>query len=154
MAISVVSRSATDPTIGPVRAVREFVPADLWDKQVGLLMRDYPYDSVMAARVLGQGYAYLLTAMRHRGESLGLAPSKLVDIAVHTIILDTVAYTELCERFNDGHFLHHVPKVEFKNDGSVMKTAQRIAADGWEVDLPLWADAAECGPCHPGNDSH
>lgn len=22
------------------------------------------------------------------------------------------------------------------------------------VDLPLWAGAAECGPCHPGNDSH
>jgi hypothetical protein len=41
-----------------------------------------------------------------------------------------------------------------KNDGSVMKTAHRIAAGGWEVDLPLWADAAGCGPCHPGNDSH
>ncbi|MFD0163617.1 hypothetical protein ACFVJH_05615 [Streptomyces decoyicus] len=41
-----------------------------------------------------------------------------------------------------------------KNDGSVMKTAHRIAADGWEVDLPLWTDAAACGPCHPGNDSH
>jgi hypothetical protein len=48
----------------------------------------------MAARVLGQGYAYLLTAMNHRGEKLGLAPGKLVDIGVHTIILDTVAYAE------------------------------------------------------------
>jgi hypothetical protein len=117
-------------------------------------MRDYPYDSIMAARVLGQGYAYLLTAMQHRGKALGLAPSKLVDIGVHTIILDTVAYAELCHRFNGGHFLHHVPKVAMKNDGSVMKTAHRIAADGWEVDLSLWVDAAECGPCHPGNDSH
>lgn len=108
----------------------------------------------MAARVLGQGYAYLLTAMNHRGESLGLAPSKLADVGVHTIILDTVAYAELCDRFNDGHFLHHVPKVEMKNDGSVMKTATVIAADGWDVDLPLWTDAADCGPCHPGNDSH
>jgi hypothetical protein len=44
--------------------------------------------------------------------SLGLAPSTLVDIGVHTIILDTVAYAELCDRFNGGHFLHHVPKVE------------------------------------------
>ncbi|PAZ09346.1 hypothetical protein CLM62_47080 [Streptomyces sp. SA15] len=130
------------------------MPADLWDKQVGLLMRDYPYDSVMAARVLGQGYAYLLTAMKHRGESLGLAPSKLVDIGVHTVILDTVAYAELCAGYNDGVFLHHVPKVDMKNDGSVMKTAHMIAADGWEVDLSLWADAAECGPCHPGYDSH
>ncbi|MFE2884495.1 hypothetical protein [Streptomyces sp. NPDC059272] len=47
-----------------------------------------------------------------------------------------------------------MPKVEMKNDGSVMMTATVIAADGWDVDLPLWTDAAECGPCHPGNDSH
>ncbi|MEU5117074.1 hypothetical protein AB0G64_37020 [Streptomyces longwoodensis] len=117
-------------------------------------MRDYPYDSVMATRVLGQGYAYLLTAMNHRGEGLGLAPSKLVDIGVHTVILDTVAYAELCENFNAGRFLHHVPRVDMKNDGSVIKTAHIVAADGWEVDLPLWTDAADCGPCHPGNDSH
>jgi len=56
-------------------------------------MRDYPYESIMAARVLGQGYAYLLTAMRHRGERLGLALSALVDIGVHS-----------------GLFLHHVPR--------------------------------------------
>ncbi|WTJ00774.1 hypothetical protein OG713_43465 [Streptomyces sp. NBC_00723] len=59
--------AAVDSATGPVRCARDVVPADLWDKQVRLLMRDYPYDSVMAARVLGQGYAYLLTAMNHRG---------------------------------------------------------------------------------------
>ncbi|WP_312847712.1 hypothetical protein [Streptomyces sp. WAC 01325] len=42
---------------GPVRSVRDIVPAGLWQKQVGLLMRDFPYDSLMAERVLGQGYA-------------------------------------------------------------------------------------------------
>ena len=138
----------------PARSVREVVPPDLWERQVGLLVRDYSYDSTMADRILGQGYAYLLTAMRHRGESLGLAPSELVDIGVHAIILDTVAYADLCDRFNGGHFLPHVPKVEMKNDGSVMRTATIIASDGWDVDLPLWTDVAECGPCHPGNDSH
>jgi hypothetical protein len=154
MATAAAPSRITVPTTGPARSVREVVPSDLWEKQVGLLVRDYPYDSVMAARVLGQGYAYLLTAMKHRGEALGLAPSKIVDIGVHTVILDTVAYDELCRKHNSGHFLHHVPEVEMKNDGSVMKTAHRIAADGWEVDLPLWTDAADCGPCHPGNDSH
>jgi hypothetical protein len=136
------------------RSAREAVPAALWDKQVALLQRDHPYDSVMATRVLGQAYAYLLAAMAHRGEHLGLAPSTLVDIGVHTVILDTVAYADLCRRHNAGRFLHHVPRVDFKNDGSVMATARLIAADGWDVDLPLWADAADCGPCHPGNDSH
>lgn len=144
----------TDPVTGPARSPRDIVPADLWEKQVGLLMRDYPYDSIMATRVLGQGYAYLFTAMAHRGQGLGLAPSKLVDIGVHTIILDTVAYAELCDTYNGGHFLHHVPLVEMKNDGSVMKTAHVIARAGWEVDLPLWEGSPDCGPCHPGNDSH
>ncbi len=152
MATAVAPQATSQTT--PFRFVRDVVSTELWDKQVALLQRDYPYDSVMAARVLGQGYAYLLTAMAHRGERLGLAPSSLVDIGVHAIILDTVAYAELCEMCNGGHFLHHVPLVEFKDDGSVMKTAHRIAADGWEVDLPLWADAAKCGPCHPGDDSH
>ncbi|GHH31693.1 glycine-rich domain-containing protein [Streptomyces lanatus] len=151
---ALVPSPAGEIVTGPVRSVRDIIPADLWDKQVGLLMRDYPYDSVMATRVLGQGYAYLLTAMAKRGQQLGLAPSKLVDVGVHTIILDTVAYAELCEKFNDGQFLHHVPKVEFKEDGSVMKTAHLVAAEGWEVDLHLWQDAADCGPCHPGSDSH
>lgn len=152
-----MTTTTTAPRSAPTTAfrfARDVVPPDLWDKQVALLQRDYPYDSVMATRVLGQAYAYLLTAMAHRGEQLGLAPSTLVDIGVHTVILDTVAYAELCRKFNDGHFLHHVPLVDAKNDGSVMKTAARIAADGWDVDLPLWADAADCGPCHPGNDSH
>ncbi|MFJ4832130.1 hypothetical protein ACIP79_19845 [Streptomyces sp. NPDC088747] len=154
MATAAAFPPALDPTAGTVRSARNAVPAALWDKQVRLLMRDHPYDSVMAARVLGQGYAYLLTAMRHRGESLGLAPSTLVDIGVHTVILDTLTYFELCNRFNGGHFLHHLPEVDVKDDGSVLRTADVIAADGWDVDLPLWADAAKCGPCHPGSDSH
>ncbi|WP_327714127.1 hypothetical protein OG381_00885 [Streptomyces sp. NBC_00490] len=95
MTSAAAATSAIDPVLGPVRSAREAVPPQLWEKQVQLLVRDYPHDTVMAARVLDQGYAYLLTAMTHRGESLGLAPSKLVDIGVHTIILDTVAYAEL-----------------------------------------------------------
>lgn len=30
-------------------------------------------------------------------------------------------------------------------------TEERLAF--WEVDLPLWADATDCGPRHPDNDS-
>ncbi|MFD9138024.1 hypothetical protein ACFVZA_37540 [Streptomyces bottropensis] len=132
---AVASPWAADPATGPVRYARNVVPADLWEKQVGLLIRDYPYDSVMAARVLGQGYAYLLTAMNHRGERLGLAPSKLVDIGVHTVILDTVAYAELCEKFNGGQFLHHVPKVDMKNDGSVIATSHSGVTSGSHLDV-------------------
>ena len=138
----------------PTRSAREVVPTELWNKQVGLLVRDHPYDSTMAGRVLDQGYAYLLTAMKHRCESLELTPSTLVGIGVQTITLDALSYADLCDRFNGGHLLHHVPKAERKYDGSVTRTATVIASDGWAVDLPLWTDAGECGPCQPGNDSH
>ncbi|WP_308020275.1 hypothetical protein [Streptomyces sp. LS1784] len=135
----------TDPIVGPLRNVRDHVPTDLWAKQVSLLMHDYPYDSVMAARVLGQGYAYLLTAMAHRGEQLSLGPSSLVDIGVHTIILDTVAYAELCRPHNDGQFLHHVPAVKFSSPAahaavmaaaSTLEVADTATLDR-EEDLPV-----------------
>ncbi|MFE9248814.1 hypothetical protein [Streptomyces sp. NPDC007088] len=108
----------------------------------------------MAARVLGRGYAYLLTAVHHRGEGLGLAPSKLVGVGAHPIVLDTVACAELCDTYDNGHFLHHVPLVETKDDGPVVKMAHLVARAGREVDLPLWEDSSTCGPCHPGKDSH
>lgn len=42
MATAVATPLATDPMNGPVRSAREVVPTALWDKQVGLLVRDYP----------------------------------------------------------------------------------------------------------------
>ncbi|MEV6011824.1 hypothetical protein AB0M29_34020 [Streptomyces sp. NPDC051976] len=118
-------------------------------------MRDYPYDVVMAERVLGQAVAYLVTAMETRGLGLGLGPGSIVDIGVHTMILDTVAYAEFCQKYNDGRFLHHVPAVAMKVDGSVTRTADRIARHGFTVDWPLWeADSADCTPCRPGEDGH
>ncbi|WNI34472.1 hypothetical protein [Streptomyces sp. ITFR-6] len=145
-------------TAGPdatSRDPRTFVPAEQWTKLVGLLMRDYPFDSVMAERVLGQAIAYLITAIEHRGQGLGLGPGRIIDIGVHAMILDTVAYAEFCERYNGGAYLHHVPLVEMKGDGSVSRTADLIARAGFTVDRPLWAaDSAKCTPCRPGEDGH
>lgn len=154
MTVTLESRTVTD-ALEPVRDPRTFIAPDHWAKLVGLLMRDHPFDSVMAERVLGQAVAYLITAMETRGQGLGLAPGKIVDIGVHTMILDTVAYAEFCQKYNDGHFLHHVPLVDMKLDGSVPRTAEQITLHGFPVDAQLWAaDANDCGPCHPGNDSH
>lgn len=147
-------RAATDPTAAP-RDPRTFIPAEQWAKLVGLLMRDYPFDSVMAERVLGQAIAYLITATEHRGQALGMGPGRIVDIGVHTMILDTQAYMEFCERYNGGAYLHHVPLVEMKADGSVVRTADVIARAGFDVDHLLWeADSAKCTPCRPGEDGH
>ncbi len=69
-----------------------------------------------------------------------------VGIGVRTIILDTVAYAAQCVRFNDGQFLHHVPHPGPVESGSVMRTARIVAADDWDVDLPLWRDGAGGDP--------
>jgi hypothetical protein len=153
---TVLELSTTAGPLAPPRDPRTFITPALWDKLTGLLMRDYPYDRVMAERVLGQGIAYLITSMECRGQGLGLGPGHIVDIGVHTMILDTSAYADFCARHNNGAFLHHVPEVAMKADGSVTRTAQEeIAQHGFDVDWPLWdADHAKCTPCRPGEDGH
>ncbi|EHM30958.1 hypothetical protein SPW_0643 [Streptomyces sp. W007] len=55
----------------------------------------------------------------------------------------------------DGKFLEHIPEIDFKYDGSVERTAQIIADNGFEVDWKLWeADYGKCGPCRPGENCH
>lgn len=42
-----------------------------------------------------------------------------------------------------------------QGDGSVARTAEVLAAAGWEVDRPLWAaDSSACTPCRPVEDGH
>jgi hypothetical protein len=149
------TNTAVAGPLAPARDPRTFIARDQWTKLVGLLMRDYPFDTVMAERVLGQGIAYLITAMECRGQGLGLGPGSIVDIGVHTMILDTVEYAAFCQEYNDGHFLHHVPDVAMKVDGSVARTAEQLARHGFTVDWPLWeADSTNCTPCRPGEDGH
>lgn len=137
------------------RDPRALVPTDVWDREVALLTRDHPWDTVMAERCFGQAIAYLITAMEKHGQGLEIGCGPLVDIAVHGFILDTVNYREFCTTHFNGNFLEHVPEVEFKYDGSVMRTAQIIESNGFAVDWPLWErDGAKCTPCHPGSDCH
>ncbi|MFJ4126511.1 glycine-rich domain-containing protein [[Kitasatospora] papulosa] len=152
--IETPDRVTTNP-LGPARSPHGYIGDTQWAKLVGLLMRDHPFDSVMAERVLGQAVAYLITAMENKNRGLGMGPGKIVDIGVHMVMLDTKAYFALCDRFNGGTYLHHVPKIDMKDDGSVARTAEILAAAGWDVDQPLWAaDSSACTPCRPGEDGH
>lgn len=140
------------------RDPRDFVSPEVYEKEIQLLMRDQPFDRVMAERVFSQAVAYLITSMENRMQAeghLGLTPGPIVDIGVHVFLLDTVNYREFCHAHFNGGFLEHVPEVEFKFDGSVQRTAQVIAKHGFPVDWSLWeADYAKCGPCSPGNPNH
>lgn len=146
--------TATMETPTTTRVPRDFVAPEVWDRQIQLLTRDHPWDTVMAGRCFGQAVAYLITAMEKHGQHLGLGCGPLIDIAVHGFILDTVNYREFCQR-HFGGFLEHVPEIEFKYDGSVMKTAHVIENNGFAVDWPLWErDGARCTPCYYGSDCH
>jgi hypothetical protein len=137
------------------RSPRDYVSPEVWDREVTLLMRDYPFDKVMAERLFGQAVAYLITAMERWGQRLEMCAGRIVDIAVHTFILDTRNYREFSHRWFDGRFLEHIPEIAFKNDGSVERTAHILADAGFPVDWSLWeADYAKCGPCHPGSNCH
>lgn len=137
-----------------VRDPREFVSPQVWDREIALLVRDNPFDRVMAERVFGQGIAYLITAMEMWGRGLEIGCGELVDTGVHAFILDTANYRAFCERYF-GRFLDHVPEIDRKADGTVMRTAAVIADNGFAVDWPLWEkDSAKCSPCHPGSNCH
>ncbi|MBB4933400.1 hypothetical protein F4561_004220 [Lipingzhangella halophila] len=150
-----MTATATAPAPAAVRDPRAFVPPEVWDREIALLIRDHPWDTVMAERCFDQAIAYLITAMEKHGQHLGLGCGPLIDIAVHGFILDTTNYREFCARHFNGGFLEHTPEVEFKYDGSVMKTAHVIENNGFAVDWPLWErDGAKCTPCYPGSDCH
>ncbi|MEW2709490.1 hypothetical protein AB0948_31505 [Streptomyces koyangensis] len=137
------------------RDPKTFVRPEVWGKEIALLMRDFPFDIVMAERIFGQAVAYLITSMEMRGRGLGMGPGELVDHGVHVFILDTKNYREFCAEHMDGGFLDHIPEVERKGDGSVFNTAKIIEENGFVVDWPLWEkDAMKCTPCRPGEDGH
>ncbi|NSC23528.1 hypothetical protein FM076_21180 [Streptomyces albus subsp. chlorinus] len=119
---------------------------NLWERKVQLLLRDSVAVRSLAERILGQGIAYLITAMENPGVDMGVGQT--VDVGVHQIILDTPLYFAFCDEYNKGAYKHHAPLIERRQDGTVMRTADLIRANGFEVDEELWAvDASECSPC-------
>lgn len=137
-----------------VRDPRQFLDPQVWDRQIALLTRDNPFDIVMAERLFGQAVAYLITAIEKHGQNLGLGCGELVDTAVHTFILDTGNYAAFCDRYH-GRFLHHIPEIDRKADGTVLRTAGIIEGNGFAVDWPLWEhDYSKCSPCRPGENCH
>jgi hypothetical protein len=119
---------------------------DLWEREVRLLLRDSVAVRSLAERILGQAIAYLITAMENVGVDMGVGYT--VDIGVHQIILDTPLYFAFCDEYNGGKYKHHAPLIERRRDGTVMRTAELLRANGFDVDEELWSvDASDCSPC-------
>ncbi|MDQ0942954.1 hypothetical protein [Streptomyces sp. V1I1] len=119
----------------------------LWDREVALLVRDNPIMTrATAQRLLGQAIAYTITAMERPGVDMGVGYT--VDVAVHQLILDTWLFFAMCDQYNNGTYKHHAPLIRRRCDGTVLRTAELLRDNGFEVDDELWAkDEATCSPC-------
>lgn len=128
--------------------------ADLYEREVQLLLRDAVAVRSLAERILDNAIMYIVTSMERPDLHLGVG--KIVDIGVHQLILDTPVYFALCELYNGGRYKHHAPLIARRGDGTVLRTADALEANGFAPDKELWAtDGADCSPCDDkAPDSH
>jgi hypothetical protein len=121
----------------------------------GLRDRVHAFDRPRLRRALDDRRRLHGLRVEETDPAAGLGCGSLVDQGVHALILDTRIYAAFCNEHNHGEFLHHVPYLERKADGSVMRTAQAIERAGFQVDWPLWEkNASNCTPCAPGQKCH
>jgi hypothetical protein len=112
-------------------------------------MRDHSMDRETAERTFDQTIAYLVTSAERPEVQMG--PARLVDLGVHTFVLDTINYTEFCQQ-HAGHYIHHVPHLPEEKAGQpyvLKQTIQAIRDAGFPIDRELWnAKEADCHQCH------
>ncbi|WP_344564426.1 hypothetical protein [Streptomyces axinellae] len=130
------------------------VDIDLYEREVRLLLRDTVPVRSLAERILDNAIMYVMTSLERPDLHLGVG--KTVDIGVHQLILDTPVYFALCRLYNEGRYKHHAPLIRRRGDGTVLRTADAIRANGFTPDEKLWAsDGANCSPCDDKSpDSH
>ncbi|MFD3516598.1 glycine-rich domain-containing protein [Streptomyces sp. NPDC058657] len=157
-------------TLIVVREPRAYVTPDVWEREVSLLLRSPENTRELAERKFGQAVAFVMTC----GENpdLLMGPSKAVDEAWHSFMLDSIQYHHFTNR-HFGRYIHHVPELPgakgdtecsggvIDADGHDLKTGKplvlaqtitAIKAAGFEIDADLWGmeDAADCNQCHAG----
>jgi hypothetical protein len=134
-----------------LRDPRTCVSSAVWEREVRLIMRDHDLDRELAERTFAQTVAYLVTSAENPGILMGPAPR--VDLGVHSFVLDTLNYTNFCQR-HAGRYLHHVPHLPEEPASRPMVLQQTIAAiraAGFPLDIELWgALDVECTQCHAG----
>ncbi|MFE4372213.1 glycine-rich domain-containing protein [Streptomyces sp. NPDC056835] len=138
-----------------IRDPKAYVTPDVWEREVTLLLRNPDNTRELAEAKFGQAVAYLVTC----GENpdLLMGPSKQVDEAWHSFMLDSIPYHHFTDR-HFGRYIHHVPELgdgrDAKDGGPLVleRTINAIKAAGFEVDPDLWGmeSVADCNQCHAG----
>ncbi|SMD01162.1 hypothetical protein [Lentzea albidocapillata] len=135
-----------------VRDPRACVSAEVWDREVRLIMRDRDRDREMAERIFGQAVAYLVVAGENPDVPMG--PTPIVDEGVHSFMLDTPNYFLFCDENNNGRYIHHIPHLP--DDGQegplvLNGTIKAIRAAGFPLDAELWnTQSVKCNQCYAG----
>ncbi|MFC9424510.1 glycine-rich domain-containing protein [Streptomyces sp. NPDC056987] len=154
-----------------IRDPKAYVTPDVWEREVTLLLRNPENTRELAEAKFGQAIAYLVTCGKN--PDLLMGPSKQVDEAWHSFMLDSIPYHHFTDR-HFGRYIHHVPELpgaaagalssaddEVKKDGRdaetggplvLERTINAIRAAGFEIDPDLWGmeSAADCNQCHAG----
>ncbi|MEV4287333.1 hypothetical protein AB0K40_17655 [Nonomuraea bangladeshensis] len=124
---------------------------DLFSTITDRIAREHNRPTEYAGRILEQALLFLYACARNPGA--GLTPSPEVDLGWHTLILDTHAYEEFCQRVA-GRFLHHRPEEPCGDQAAYVArlgdTMQAMRALGLPVDAELWLTPADCSQCYQG----
>jgi hypothetical protein len=146
-----LQRKVADMTTTTVqlRDPRTYLPTDVWEREVRLIMRDHAMDRDLAERTFEQTVAYLVTSAENPDVAMG--PTPAVDKGVHSFVLDTPRYWEFCMS-HAGVYLHHVPHLPEERAGQprvLHGTIAAIRAAGFPLDTELWgALDVDCHQCH------
>lgn len=117
-------------------AVFARIPAVVIDKHVS----DTGIDAEAARARFRELARYLLLGRDGGGPDV---PSRIVDDAWHTFILDTLKYRDFCEGVF-GRFVHHCPGVPGEDPLPMLKgynrTRRRLIARYGTIDEAIWPD--------------
>jgi hypothetical protein len=112
---------------------------------------DFLARQIVSNEEVEQALAFIKACADNPGTQL--RPSRAVDVAWHTFILNTAEYAIFCQRIA-GRFIHHLPE-EFTPPASpgvmLSPTVAAMRAAGFVVKDELWAQASgKCSQCHQG----
>jgi hypothetical protein len=138
-------------TLEVLTAGRSLLRPDIFDFLARQIVSNEEVEQDYAEDILDQSLAFIKACADNPGAQL--RPSRAVDVAWHTFILNTAEYAIFCQRIA-GRFIHHLPE-EFTPPASpgvmLSPTVAAMRAAGFAVKDELWAQASgKCSQCHQG----
>jgi len=126
---------------------RDLVSDKLWERLVGRVVKDEGVERLVAEQIVDAGLGFVKLIADHPGHSF--APSPMVDIGWHTLILYTRHYAALCQQLA-GRFIHHEPNDDPDNPstaGGPRATVAFMEAHGVAFNPVVWTTGLRAQNC-------